>query len=50
MTDFFYGRLVSQDLGFFDNASFTFSYNSQREERVNQGGQGNPVGAITFQR
>ncbi|MFZ0748246.1 MAG: TonB-dependent receptor, partial [Pyrinomonadaceae bacterium] len=49
MTDFFYGRLVRQDLGFFDNASFTVSYNSQREERVNQGGQGNPVGAITFQ-
>jgi outer membrane receptor protein involved in Fe transport len=49
MTDFFYARLVRQDLGFFDNASFTVSYNSQREERVNQGGQGNPVGAITFQ-
>lgn len=49
MTDFFYGRLVRQDFGFFDNASFTVSYNSQREERVNQGGQGNPVGAITFQ-
>jgi hemoglobin/transferrin/lactoferrin receptor protein len=49
MTDFFYGRLVRQDLGFFDNASFTVSYNSQREERVNQGGQGNPIGAITFQ-
>src|SRR5687767_6003765 len=49
MTDFFYGRLVRQDLGFFDNASFTVSYHSQREERVNQGGQGNPVAAITFQ-
>ena len=24
---------------------FTFSYNGQREERVNQGGQGNPVGS-----
>ncbi len=50
MTDLFYARLVRQKLGVFDNASFTFSYNSQREERVNQGGQGNPVGAITFQR
>jgi len=49
MADFFYVRVAKQRLGFFDNASFTFSYNSQREERVNQGGQGNPVGAITFQ-
>ena len=37
-------------LGFFDNAQFTFSYNGQREERVNQGGQGNPLAAITNQR
>ena len=50
MTDLFYARLSKQNLGFFDNASFTFSYNSQREERVNQGGQGNPLGAITYQR
>src|SRR6185295_10487018 len=33
-----------------DNGSFTFSCNGQREERINQGGQGNPVGAITNQR
>jgi outer membrane receptor protein involved in Fe transport len=50
MTDLFYARLAKQNLGFIDNASFTFSYNGQREERVNQGGQGNPVGAITNQR
>ena len=50
MTDLFYARLVKQNLGFFDNGQFTFSYNGQREERVNQGGQGNPVGAITNQR
>jgi outer membrane receptor protein involved in Fe transport len=50
MTDLFYARLVKQNLGFFDNAQFTFSYNGQREERINQGGQGNPVGAITNQR
>jgi hemoglobin/transferrin/lactoferrin receptor protein len=48
-TDLFYTRVSRQRLGFFDNGSFTFSYNSQREERVNQGGQGNPFGAITFQ-
>ena len=50
MTDVFYARVVKQELGFFDNAQFTFSYNGQREERVNQGGQGNPLAAITNQR
>ena len=50
MTDTFYARLVRQNLGFFDNSSFTFSYNGQREERINQGGNGNSAGAITNQR
>ncbi len=50
MTDLFYARLVKQDLSFFDTGSFTFSYNGQREERINQGGQGNPGAAITNQR
>ena len=50
MADLFYARLLKQDLGFLDNASFTFSYNGQREERINQGGNGNPFGAITNQR
>lgn len=50
MTDTFYARLFRQNLGFFDNGSFTFSYNGQREERINQGGQGNPAGTITNQR
>jgi outer membrane receptor protein involved in Fe transport len=50
MTDLFYVRLAKQSFGFFDNGSFTFSYNGQREERVNQGGQGNPLAAITNQR
>jgi len=50
MTDTFYIRLFRQKLGFFDNGSFTFSFNGQREERINQGGQGNPTGAITNQR
>ncbi|HMT07034.1 MAG TPA: TonB-dependent receptor [Pyrinomonadaceae bacterium] len=49
MLDFGYVRYVKQNLGFFDSGSFTASYNSQREERVNQGGQGNPVGDITHQ-
>ena len=50
MTDTFYARLFRQNLWIFDNGSFTFSYNGQREERINQGGNGNPVGAITNQR
>lgn len=49
MMDFGYIRYVKQGLGFFDSGSFTVSYNSQREERVNQGGQGNPFGDITHQ-
>jgi outer membrane receptor protein involved in Fe transport len=50
MSDQFYARLLKQELGFLDNGSFTFSYNGQREERINQGGNGNPFGAITNQR
>lgn len=50
MTDTFYARLFRQNFGIFDNGSFTFSYNGQREERINQGGNGNPAGAITNQR
>ncbi|MEJ7576027.1 MAG: TonB-dependent receptor [Pyrinomonadaceae bacterium] len=47
MLDFGYLRYSKQTFGFFDNLSATVSYNSQREERVNQGGQGNPLAAIT---
>lgn len=49
MLDFGYLRYVKQGFGWFDSGSFTGSYNSQREERVNQGGQGNPFGDITHQ-
>ncbi|MEW6730236.1 MAG: TonB-dependent receptor, partial [Acidobacteriota bacterium] len=49
MLDFGYVRYDRQGVGFFDNAAFTFSFNSQREERVNQGGQGNPLATITSQ-
>lgn len=50
MLDFGYLRYQKQDLPWFDHGAFTLSYNSQREERVNQGGQGNPLGAITRDR
>jgi outer membrane receptor protein involved in Fe transport len=47
MLDLLYARYFNRGVGFFDNFSATFSYNSQREERVNQGGNGNPLAAIT---
>ncbi|HMQ02622.1 MAG TPA: TonB-dependent receptor [Pyrinomonadaceae bacterium] len=47
MLDFGYVRYYRQGLGFLDNFSATASFNSQREERINQGGQGNPLAAIT---
>jgi hemoglobin/transferrin/lactoferrin receptor protein len=50
MLDFLYARYFKQGVGFFDNLSLTYSYNSQREERVNQGGNGNPLAAITHDR
>jgi outer membrane receptor protein involved in Fe transport len=39
-------RLERLELGPFDHASFSYSLNSQREERVNQGGNGNPAATI----
>ena len=39
-------RLERLGLGPFDHASFSYSLNSQREERVNQGGNGNPAATI----
>ncbi|QQS48562.1 MAG: TonB-dependent receptor [Acidobacteriota bacterium] len=47
MLDFGYLRYFRQGVGFFDNLSAALSYNSQREERVNQGGNGNPLAGIT---
>jgi hemoglobin/transferrin/lactoferrin receptor protein len=49
MLDFGYVRYTRQGFGFFDTATATVSHNAQREERVNQGGQGNPLSSITSQ-
>ena len=49
MLDFGYVRYSQFALGPFDQASAGFSYNAQREERVNQGGNGDPLGRITHQ-
>ena len=47
--DLAYVRLESLRAGWFDRASATYSFNTQREERVNQGGQGDPNAAIVHQ-
>ncbi len=49
MADFAYLRLHALPPRFFDRASASLSYNAQREERVNQGGNGNPLASITHQ-
>ncbi|MBI4907808.1 MAG: TonB-dependent receptor [Acidobacteria bacterium] len=49
MLDFGYLRYQQFQAGPLDQVSVTGSYNAQREERVNQGGQGNPNAAITHQ-
>ena len=49
MLDFGYLRYQQLRAGPLQQVSASASYNAQREERVNQGGQGNPSGAITHQ-
>ena len=49
MLDFGYLRYQQFQAGPLQQISVSASYNAQREERVNQGGQGNPNGAITHQ-
>jgi hemoglobin/transferrin/lactoferrin receptor protein len=49
MTDFFYVRYNRINLGWFDSFSATYSFNKEREERVNQGGNGNPNAAINHE-
>jgi outer membrane receptor protein involved in Fe transport len=49
MLDFFYVRYEKLRAGWFDSLAVSYSLNTQREERVNQGGNGNPNGTITFQ-
>lgn len=49
MTDFFYARYNLINAGWFDTFSATYSFNKEREERVNQGGNGNPAAAINHE-
>ncbi|HXH06390.1 MAG TPA: TonB-dependent receptor [Vicinamibacterales bacterium] len=47
--DLFYARLETLAAGWFDRASVTYSFNTQREERVNQGGNGDPAAPIVHE-
>ena len=47
--DLFYARVERLGAGWFDRASVTYSFNTQREERVNQGGNGNPNATISHE-
>jgi outer membrane receptor protein involved in Fe transport len=47
--DLFYARYERVGAGWFDHLSVTGSVNSQHEERVNQGGSGNPRAAINYE-
>jgi len=49
MLDFFYVRYDKQLAALFDNVALSYSFNSQREERVNQGGNGDPRAAINHE-
>jgi hemoglobin/transferrin/lactoferrin receptor protein len=49
MLDFFYVRYQRVQVGWFDQVTATYSFNSQREERVNQGGNGNPKNSVTHE-
>lgn len=49
MLDFGYVRYQSYGAAGLDHFSTGVSYNAQREDRVNQGGQGNPLASISHQ-
>jgi hemoglobin/transferrin/lactoferrin receptor protein len=49
MLDFGYVRYSQIDTAGFDRLTATISFNAQREERVNQGGNGNPRALVTHE-
>jgi outer membrane receptor protein involved in Fe transport len=49
MLDYASVRYDRSGLGFFDTLAVGYSFNAQREERVNQGGNGNPLAAINHE-
>jgi len=49
MADHLYARLEKARWGVFDRLSATYSFSAQREERVNQGGNGNPNASLNHE-
>jgi outer membrane receptor protein involved in Fe transport len=49
MMDALYVKYNRAGLGIFDQVTATYSFNTQREERVMQGGNGNPNASITHE-
>ncbi|HET7291733.1 MAG TPA: TonB-dependent receptor [Vicinamibacteria bacterium] len=49
MADHFHARFERSQLGFLDRLSVSYSFSAQREERRNQGGNGNPLAAINHE-
>ena len=49
MNDLFYARYDRVGAGWLDSFTTAYSFNTQREERVNQGGNGNPRATITHE-
>jgi len=49
MADAFYARFEKAQAGFLDRVSVTYSFSAQREERVNQGGNGNPLASVNHE-
>lgn len=49
MLDLFYVRYDKVRMGWLDSLTAIYSFNAQREERVNQGGSGNPNASINHE-
>lgn len=49
MLDFAYLKFEKRQAGPFDQVTLGYSFNSQREERVNQGGNGNPRASVNHE-
>ncbi len=47
--DLFYAKVTTTRAGWFDDLTATYSINTQREERVNQGGNGNTAATIVHE-
>jgi hemoglobin/transferrin/lactoferrin receptor protein len=49
VADHFYARFEKAKAGLVDRFTLTYSFTAQSEERVNQGGNGNPAASITHE-